>query len=415
MAPGSARGQGASEIVTAPDGSVVVGEALEGRFVRLRPDGSLDRAFGRSGRLVVGELAGAEGLKGRFFHAANVAIDGRGRLLVFGQQIDNNNPVEVEEEAVPRSEIDAVVFRFDSGGRRDSGFGEGKGFIRSGFGLRLPGGPEVPRVSAMAGRVDSDDRPVLVAGLEAPFSGCDGHSGALTQPRGVVRLTRSGQPDPTFGGGDGVSPIDGSSSSPGLEIGAEDGLLIGAGRSGGSSAACRPGTTLYRLAPNGERQPTFGTAGVETLKALHLALLGPSGTILLARQSDETLVLARLRADGSRDLSFGRAGTTRANSPSAGNAHLWPAGVDRKGRILLRGWIGPRHSALVVGRLLANGKPDRSFGNRGWTLTRLPSRLALDSAHATLDRRGRLLVAGTVTEQGRGGEGFVVARYLLGR
>jgi hypothetical protein len=73
----------------------------------------------------------------------------------------------------------------------------------------------------------------------------------------------------------------------------------------------------------------------------------------------------------------------------------------------------PKHSAFVVARLLPSGKPDLGFGNRGWITTRFHRPLEVTSAQATLDPRGRLLVAGTVTKPHREG-GFAIARYLLG-
>jgi hypothetical protein len=76
----------------------------------------------------------------------------------------------------------------------------------------------------------------------------------------------------------------------------------------------------------------------------------------------------------------------------------------------------PRRSAIVVGRLLSDGRLDRSFGNGGWLFTHLPSRLKLDGVKAALDSKGRLLVAGSFSEPGpdKVTGGFVVARYLLG-
>jgi hypothetical protein len=63
---------------------VVVADVLEGKMVRLLPDGSVDRSFGHDGRLVVGLRALDGGVRTRFFHAAQISVDGRGRVLVFG-------------------------------------------------------------------------------------------------------------------------------------------------------------------------------------------------------------------------------------------------------------------------------------------------------------------------------------------
>jgi hypothetical protein len=103
---------------------------------------------------------------------------------------------------------------------------------------------------------------------------------------------------------------------------------------------------------------------------------------------------------------------------------LSPAAAEAKGRILLAGFVGsptaepekgqPKRSSFVVARLLPNGKIDRSLGKDGWIFSHLPEPLELNFTQATLDRRGRLLVAGVVTKPHHLNGAFVAARYLLG-
>ena len=110
--------------------------------------------------------------------------------------------------------------------------------------------------------------------------------------------------------------------------------------------------------------------------------------------------------------------------PSAAGAHIGPVAVDAKGRILLAGFIGsrsgrhakrqPKQSAFIVSRLLANGTLDKSFGTKGRILTRFAGSLEVTAVAATVDAKGRLLVAGRVAKQDSGAGGIVVARYLLG-
>jgi hypothetical protein len=74
-------------------------------------------------------------------------------------------------------------------------------------------------------------------------------------------------------------------------------------------------------------------------------------------------------------------------------------------------------SALVIGRLLANGHPDPSFGGGGWIFTRLAPGVHLEGATGSLDSQGRLLVAGVTRSasetQAGAPAGYVLARYLL--
>jgi uncharacterized delta-60 repeat protein len=413
------------ELASTPSGSVVVANALEGALVRFLPDGSRDTGFGDGGELLLGSNTAAEGVAERTFFSRGIAVDSRGRVLIFGQQTDTRqlyNPGDFTGES---SASAAIVLRFSDEGDPDPSFGEGRGFIRSDFGLGSGLRTDIPMVAALAGRVDSRDRPVLVAGVLSPTSGCEGHSGVGSRPRAVVRLTESGQPDTTFGDGNGLSPIEGSTSFPALEIDGQDRSVIGVGGIGGVRAECQPGTTLFRLRRDGKRLSGFGSDGVRTFKRLHLAVLDPSGVMILSYRHGQTLSVARLRPDGRLDKSFGWSGVAKLHLPLEVGLHVRPVAVDAKGRILLAGFIGspiavpakrqPKDSGFVVARLLPGGARDSSFGNRGLIVTRFAQPLEVTSAQATLDPQGHLLVAGTVTKpHNRGGGGFAVARYLLG-
>lgn len=176
--------------------------------------------------------------------------------------------------------------------------------------------------------------------MSSATHGCYAHGGIGSRPRAVVRLTESGQPDPTFGGGDGVSPIEGSTSFPGLAIDGDDRPVVSAGRIGSPTAECQFGTTLYRLGENGERLTGFGSDGIRVFKRLNLAVLEPSGAMILSYRRDQTLSVARLRRDGRRDESFGKGGMAKVHLPLEVGFHVRPVAVDARGRILLAGFIG---------------------------------------------------------------------------
>lgn len=408
------------EVANGQNGSVVVANALEGTVVRFLPNGSRDLGFGNDGELKLGSSTAAEGLSQRTFFSRAVAVDSRGRVMAFGEQTDSSHAYSPGGFAGEIPASSAVVLRFSAEGRPDPSFGEGKGFIRSDFGLGSGLNTNIPMVGALAGQVDSRDRPLLVAGVSSATRGCTGHGGIGQRPRAVVRLTPTGEPDPTFGGGDGISPINGSSSFPSLEIDRGSNTVVGVG----PRVECQVGTTIYRLRENGERVTGFGSDGVRAFRRLHLALVAPSGLMILSYRHDQALSLARLRPDGKRDLSFGQDGTASVHLPLDVGLHVQPAAVDTKGRILLAGFVGsptaepakrqPKHSSLVVARLLANGTLDPTFGHDGWVFTHLPRQREASSAQATLDPRGRFLIAGTMTAPHRRNGGFVIARYLLG-
>lgn len=423
--PGSAGEEADIELASSAAGPVMVGNGLEGRFVRFLSDGSRDSDFGKGGELVIGPETARDGVEERAFSPDSIAMDSRGRVLVFGEQIDTRQSF-IADMGISVSASSAVVLRFSGEGRPDPSFGEGKGFIQGDFGLSSGLNTDIPMVGSMAGRVDSHDRPIFVAGVSSPTQGgCIAHGGVGTRPRAVVRLTESGQPDPAFGGGDGVSPmIEGSTSFPGFEIDGEDRPVVGVGRIGSPRAECQPGTTLFRLGKDGELLSGFGSDGVRVFKRFNLAVLEPSGAMILSYRHDQTLSLVRLRPNGRRALSFGQGGVAKVHLPLDVGLHVRPAAVDAEGHILLAGFVGspdaehakrqPKHSSFVVARLLPSGKPDLGFGNRGWVFTRFSRPLEVTSAQATLDPKGRLLVAGTVVKPPHRNGGFAIARYLLG-
>jgi uncharacterized delta-60 repeat protein len=408
------------QVAPAISGSAVVANALDGTVVRFLSDGSRDLRFGSKGDLALGSSTAAEGSSQRTFFSRAVAVDNRGRVIVFGEQTDTSETFTPGGSSGEIPASSAVILRFTAEGKPDTSFGERKGFIRSDFGLGSGLNTSIPMVGALAGGVDSHDRPVLVAGVSSAKRGCNGHGGIGPRPRAVVRLTPAGEADLTFGGGDGISPIDGSGSFPRLEIDGGGRPVVGVG----PRVECQAGSTIYRLREDGEPLVGFGSDGVRAFGQLHLAVVAPSGAMILSRRQDQTLSLVRLRPDGQRDLSFGQGGTARVNLPFDVGLHLKPEAVDKNGRILLAGFVGspvgepakrqPKHSSLVVARVLANGKLDPTFGEHGWIFTGLPRQREATSARATLDPQGRLLVAGTVIAPHHRNGGFVLARYSLG-
>src|SRR5215211_5057913 len=97
---------------------------------------------------------------------------------------------------------------------------------------------------------------------------------------------------------------------------------------------------------------------------------------------------------------LGRAGTSLTGEGVAlqGDGRVTVAGSDRRG--------------FVVARLRASGAPDPSFGHHGRTMVRFRGATAGGARAVTLFRDGRILVAGTVTIGGK--RRFGVARLLPG-
>jgi len=409
------------ELGVAPDGSAVVSQ-VGGFTLRFDPEGTPDAAFGEGGKLDVGQ---APAIEERRFFPGDFVVDSEGRLLVFGQETETQGsiyPGPITSERLPESW--AVVLRFTPQGRPDPTFGGGRGFIRSGFGLRSRFSRHLPRVTALAGSVDSRDRPVLVAGVIEVYGGCYAKGVRTMYPRAVVRLTEAGQTDRSFGGGDGLAPIIGFTRFPGLGIDGRDRPVIGVGSLVHPEPECRGGTTLVRLREDGRRMWGFGPRGTQAFKRADQSFVAHSGAIFLADQHRHTLRVTRLRPSGDLDPGFGRAGTAGVRLPLAVGNHVSPVAADAQGRVLLAGFLGrddpfsgtkgPKHPSLAVARLLPDGRMDPSFGEGGWIITAVPEPLEVTSTAATLDPQGRLLLSALITAPDQARGGYLLARYLLG-
>ena len=130
----------------------------------------------------------------------------------------------------------------------------------------------------------------------------------------------------------------------------------------------------------------------------------PGGRFLVIGGGDygERAWIARLRPDGRRDTRWGDQGYV-AGDAVLSNASLSTATVDRRGRVLLAGSYLRRSygfTALAL-RLTARGRPDRTFATRGrkrFTLANVAG-VDIDSSdiqHLAVDDRGRIVAAGNV-------------------
>lgn len=138
---------------------------------------------------------------------------------------------------------------------------------------------------------------------------------------------------------------------------------------------------------------------------------------------------ASYRADGTQDTQFGGDGfvnveqifpARRLNAPGLG---FEPQGqgvaVQRNGRVVLVGYQKTEngHAAPIVMRLLPNGRPDTSFGEKGLVAPD-PRSVPSDALHAVaIQPGGRIVAVGARNEKPRNGPpaGLVVAYRPNGR
>jgi uncharacterized delta-60 repeat protein len=376
----------ASHTLAYPGSRVLL--VVDNTLVRLLPDGSPDRAFGKRGSRPVGGLG-----------VSDLAVDRRGRIVILGQPN-------------PRIEGDnGSLTRLSGNGSLDRSFGDG-GTASVSFGGRFQLFHSVA--------VGPDGR-IVVAGVNAYSSSSRG--GGYEEPA-VARLLSNGRPDPSFGRRGRISlPEFGSPLD--IAVGPGGRLFVAVGSYGI--------TALVRLHRNGAVDRSFGRRGTVVLpysmpgmgnfRALPSIGVLRSGGLTLAGE------LMRLEEQGPRvrfaalrytprgriNRAFGRRGlATTAEFPGAAEAHA--ASVRRDGSVLVVGEISPHYEFerrdFAIGSLRGDGRRGRRLGPGG---IRTVNFGGFDIAGGVaLQGRGRAVVTGArIRENPVGSVPQVVARTAM--
>jgi uncharacterized delta-60 repeat protein len=295
--------------------------------------------------------------------------------------------------------------RFLRDGRLDRTFGHGGFTSRFRFGRdsEVEGGG-VLQAEAVAGQKDGK---VLLAGYREVRS---------AYAPAVARFTSRGKLDRGFGTGGRITPrptYGGRQVKEGgvrlHDIAVEpDGTIVTVGDvipqryRGTGRGPARAAAVVFAYRPDGTVDRAFGRDGHLTItpprsraytgftevKAL------PSGKLLVSGYLRQQIVLYRLTSDGGLDRSFGRDGRVMVGKPSVHvfygrGAYLRaPFTVDRRGRIVLAGDVFPSgarnpEEPVALLRLLPDGRRDRSFG-RSVYMERAP----IDAQEPHPHRRG---------------------------
>lgn len=391
------------QVAPGPNNTIVA--AIGATVFRYLPNGSLDPNFGEGGKLTI---ADPEGLP---FTLSDLAVGTDGRISLIGS-------VEVPDVSVPVTYIRSIrpplaaVIRYTSDGKLDPTFGGGNGFLVTDFGQPSPYRPGYSYNKGLThlttGTIDRNGNLVAIASVGEIFTGF--RSEVRMVSRLVVRLTPTGELDPSFGGGDGVVSEASLGTLSNLALDPNDALLVG-------------GLQLNRLAPDGSVDQSFGRGGAPYPRFASLSGLAvdPFGRIvaLIGRR------LARFAPSGKLDRQFGERGSARVSLP--GESSLTSLAVESSGRILLAGTQAIREGgskarpranyrrSFTVVRLSSHGDPDRRFGHHGWISTRFGTDSSALGQDAFIDPTDRLVVAGTVARPNSSPtDGIALTRYLLG-
>lgn len=315
-------------------------------------DGAPDPSFGSGGHAFVTP----DNVEARTLYPYAVTAQPDGKLLLAGfrGQFNPDTPWELK--------LRAMLARLNADGSVDTSFGNSP----------IPGVVVLPdlvpdtRIQSIQSMRRLDDGSILAAGTavaEAPATGF------------VLKLHADGSLDTSFG-------TQGKTQLAYTEFDAlavdRQGRIVVAGTNVedfGRSIA-----TVVRLLPDGSFDPAFGSAGVRAIdwddatQAGNLddvALTADDRIVVGGRYStggpNSDFAIARFNADGSFDTGFAGRGWRTFNDFGAASARN---GVERvalgaDGSIAFSGQYADAtgHSALVLGRLVADGSTDASFGD----------------------------------------------------
>jgi uncharacterized delta-60 repeat protein len=218
---------------------------------------------------------------------------------------------------------------------------------------------------------------------------------------GIVRYRPDGTPDPAFGT-DGIVRTDvlGGGDQANAVAVQPDGKIVVAGFA--TRNGIDGDLALVRYNPDGTLDATFGTGGVVTSDLgtsaddARAVVIQPDGRIVVAGTADEDVALARYLADGTLDSAFGQGGSTISDFGSedvANGVALTPAG-----QIVVAGFtLGPAiNRDFLLARYRADGALDTSFGDHGAVKTDV---LGGDdfAENLIVDVQGRIVLVGRAT------------------
>ncbi len=342
-------------LATVPDGRFLTLQG-SGSVARFGPDGAVDVVFG-GGVVAIPGFSSTGG-------AAIAALPDGGAVVAW--EVPATSP-----STSPSFDFVHVT----AAGVIDPTFGSGgKSVVAAG----VPG--EAAQLTAIT--VQSDGR-LLVAGSRLQSLTNAGPTTVSSQQIVVVRLTGSGQTDPSFGTG-GTAIVEfpagsmGGTSAGGIVV-QSDGRVVVAGLAypNGSTNGTVNGPVAARLTSAGQLDATFGSGG-RVVVAFPSQIRGgfdtvsvlPDGRLVLAGLLTETSGTvggaARLNADGRLDPTYGSGGvavTAVIDSGRFVNTSL-SAAVDASGRTVFDVRQDNPHANFVY-RLNGAGVPDVGFGSNG--------------------------------------------------
>lgn len=377
-APSSLSDQRAPDVAIQSDGKVVIfGGASESATFRLMvarflSNGSPDTQFGTGG------VADTASVSANVIARAG-SIDSAGRLLITGENVDNN---------------ELVIARITSTGQLDTGFNTTGWASRNLNGLG--GQPRAVITQAGSGRViiggyiATLERFALL-GIKSDGSAIADNSWGPAGQNGVVTTD--------------VSPGNMSGINSLFELPSTNLLAVG-----WTFVGTQKAIALARYLSTGLIDTGFATNGIAlSLIAgdsvdVRSAALDSSGRVYVALTLGSDIGVARLSSEGALDPTFGTGGIARL--VVSGGAHAYDVAIAPDGKVVLAGGVGDgaASTAFLIARFSSGGQIDGTFGTGGIATKTFPPEPTLEAVAVGADNK--ILGAGEALGKA------TVARYI---
>jgi uncharacterized delta-60 repeat protein len=357
-------GQVASSTDTNADIATVV--------ARFSASGVLDTTFGGQGFAVRNLVNGTSGELCR-----SIVVQSTGKVVV---ACTVEHPALADAGATDPRDRDIAVARFNADGSKDTTFGT-DGVVTLDLSTGVVNGTAFSADSAWGLARYADDRLVV--------SGGQVRTGGLDTDFALIRLTKDGVRDATFGA-NGVFTLDtlvnaaSNNASPRnvTILPGTDGV-IGAGYQPVPGADTKP--VVFKVGDTGVLDTTFGTQGVfsqsllaDQTETYEVAVqpIAAGGYNLVTtgygkQSATETtdLVSLRLSSAGVLDTTWGTNGLVRIDVGGFGdNSRRLVVLPDRRVMLVGGGRATSANVDGLVALLTADGQPDKTFSSSGWKL-----------------------------------------------
>jgi uncharacterized delta-60 repeat protein len=310
------------------------------------------------------------------------------------------------------------VARYNTNGSLDRGFG-----TRGEVVTNVPG----PSSDVAAGEAIQRDGKIVVVGTASVFA----PNGAINTDFALTRFNADGSVDTHFGNNGSVLTDFGTGANQAVAVAIQpDGKIVVAGTINGTINDDFQDIGVARYNPDGTLDRSFANGGEVLIDlgsdtdgtAAGLAIQ-PNGKIVVAGTASgfdaddnffEEIALARLNANGRLDATFGTGGEVLTGFGANTTVAAAGLALQPNGKIVVAGTATDQDTFVnefALARYNTNGQLDASFGTGGEVTTSFGDGVSATARAVAIQANGRIVVAGSTTDLNTFNDDFALARY----